>query len=330
MHGLAPVFTVADALAAGYSAKRLRGAVGRGDLVALRAGTYCTKATLELMSQPADAHALRVAAAQRVLSSPSWASHYTAAQLHLLPLPIGEPSQVTLCMVPGAAPSRRWPGLSVRPAGLPPAQQTVAYGVPATTLARTLVDVSREQGFAAGLVLADAALRRGGTSVAALREVLDTCTGWPGIRAARKVGLHASRRRESPIESRSYALFVARGLPLPECNVWITTGRREEDARGDFVWPEHRVVGEADGRIKYTDPWQRKEPPLWAEKLRMELIEDQDFVVVRWTGRQLEHSPELVIERILRASSRAHTLFGAPLLTAAPLREHRTPPRRAC
>jgi very-short-patch-repair endonuclease len=50
------------------------------------------------------------------------------------------------------------------------------------------------------------------------------------------------------------------GLPAPMSQVWIGP------YRVDFYWPEHRLVLEADGRLKYTDDER------WDEKRREQAI----------------------------------------------------------
>ncbi|NED94835.1 DUF559 domain-containing protein [Phytoactinopolyspora alkaliphila] len=127
----------------------------------------------------------------------------------------------------------------------------------------------------------------------------------------------------SSLESRTYAshesfvLFLSRGLAAPECNPWVV-GQGVGGVRSDFLWRAHRVVGEVDGEIKYLDPYRDASDTLLAEKRRQERIEDEDYVVVRWNGREVRREPDAVIERILRASMRAHRMYGAPLLRCDP------------
>ena len=47
----------------------------------------------------------------------------------------------------------------------------------------------------------------------------------------------------------------------------------------DFLWPEHRLVGECDGATKYTDP-----QTLVEEKIREDAIREIDHRVLRWMG----------------------------------------------
>ena len=99
---------------------------------------------------------------------------------------------------------------------------------------------------------------------------------------------------------------------LPECNRWVV-GEGRNSVRSDFVWLAYRVVGEADGRVKYTDPRDPAEA-LVKEKARQLRIEELGFVVVRWTGAEVLYRPDVVIARIVRASKVAASLYGVPSL----------------
>ncbi len=48
--------------------------------------------------------------------------------------------------------------------------------------------------------------------------------------------------------------------------------------RVDFWWSQQGVIGEADGRVKYTD-----EDVLWREKRRRDALEELGLRVVRWS-----------------------------------------------
>jgi hypothetical protein len=82
-------------------------------------------------------------------------------------------------------------------------------------------------------------------------------------------------------------------LPLPQLqqNVY---GAQGWVARTDFLWPEHDVAGEADGKVKYlTDE-------IWAEKQRQEAIEDADVLVIRWIWRTAHAPDQEFARRLLR------------------------------
>ena len=87
---------------------------------------------------------------------------------------------------------------------------------------------------------------------------------------------HLDGRRENALESLSFGRFLEWRLPLPVLQ------HEFSDAAGfigrvDFYWPAFALVGEADGRLKYTSP-----EVLYAEKRRQERLEALGLRVLRW------------------------------------------------
>jgi hypothetical protein len=97
----------------------------------------------------------------------------------------------------------------------------------------------------------------------------------------RKIIELGDARTESPLESHSRAFFVSAGLPLPESQLEIRDGG-ELVGRVDFLWRDHRTVGEADGRLEYLDA-----DSLYQEKRREDRLRDLGFEVVRWSFADL-------------------------------------------
>jgi hypothetical protein len=176
-------------------------------------------------------------------------------------------------------PSDRGGSRHERVATLEERDRVLVGGLPVTSLARSVVDVARGERFASGLVTADAALREG-LDPAQLAEVAARCSGWPGGLNAVRVVAFADGRAESPLESLSRAACRDVGVPVPEPQVEIYLGRTLL-ARVDGFWDAFNLVGEADGRVKYTavDDFYR-------EKLREQALRDAGFEVVRWDWKQ--------------------------------------------
>jgi len=181
-------------------------------------------------------------------------------------------------------------------AGLPLEHVTTVHDLPVTTPARTVVDLSRVASVRSGVVVADSAMRLGTTSHE-LRSVLDYCRRWPGRRRAQAVVDFASGLSESPLESVSRVVFAQEGLPTPELQASIVDGAMFV-ARVDFRWG--RVIGEADGMVKYDSPLA-----LRREKVRQMALEDLGFEVVRWTWDEIWRTPAVVLGRLRRAFRRA-------------------------
>ena len=308
------VFGLDDAARSGLSAAAVRHGLRTGRFVRLRRGLFCDAHVWRRSSMSLTArHVLETRAVWLALGRRGWASHYTAALLHGLPVPHGQPSAVTISRANRSDGRHRLPGLVLRTATVDPVDIQTDWGMSVLSPARTSLDVARVHGLAPALVLADAALARGTATVAELDRIAASMTGWKGAVEARRVARHASGRRESPNESCSFAVFIDWELPLPDCNEWVI-GKGRGGVRSDFVWRPYRMVGEADGRVKYTDPRGDPEVVLAEEKARQLRIEECRFVVVRWTGAEIQRDPDRVIDRIVRQSAVAHAMFGVPLL----------------
>jgi hypothetical protein len=222
-----------------------------------------------------------------------------ALVLHRLPI-FGRPTTVHLCDEHRGGRASR--GLTTTVA-MPPRDQLVEVdGLLASGPARAALDTARLHSLTAGVVAADAALRSGATSLPELKAVAATMGGLRGIGRARLTCRLASPLSESPGESWSAVVMHQHGIPAP--------ARQEvfHDAQGfigrvDFWWPERRVIGEFDGRVKYgrTNPSGRPpEDVLWDEKLREDRLRRSGQALVRWTAADL-HRPTDWIPRLIRA-----------------------------
>jgi hypothetical protein len=153
----------------------------------------------------------------------------------------------------------------------------VVEGLSVTAPARTIMDVARERGVAAGLVAADAALRSGLVDADDLDRAFDRCAGWPGRRSARIVRAMCDGSAESPLESLSRLAIAASHLPRPQLQVAIWGRTRQFAGRPDFYWDDYGVIGEADGDLKYED-----RSVLVRERVRQQTLERLGLIVVRW------------------------------------------------
>lgn len=84
-------------------------------------------------------------------------------------------------------------------------------------------------------------------------------------------------RLETALEAISWTLMRRSGLPVPLLQHWVT-GASGKRYRVDFFWPEFRLIGEADGAIKY-----RRVADVMAEKDRHADLADAGHGFVRWT-----------------------------------------------
>jgi hypothetical protein len=283
-----------DLRAAGYGEDDVRRLVRSGVLVPIRRGAY-----VERERAPDDGaarHALLLRAGLAELGAGAVASHVSAAVLHGLPtwgLPLDR-AHVTFDRPSGGRLDAR---VHVHTAPLHGDDVVMVDGMPATSVARTVVDVARRMSFEAAVAVADAALRSAGKSevdIAACHAQLEAATrrakGWPGVPAARQVLAFADGRSESVGESRSRVAIVRAGLLTPALQLPVRLGGAT--AYCDFGWPAQRTVGEFDGKVKYgrlLRPGQEPGDAVYAEKLREDAIRAEDWEVVRWTWADLRN-----------------------------------------
>jgi very-short-patch-repair endonuclease len=233
-------------------------------------------------------HALRATAAARRRPGHS-VSGRSAAILHGLPTfrvplrpELTEPYAVALG--PGRGTSH------VFSADLTADDQIDWFGVPATSVPRTVVDLARHDRWDA-IMAADAALHEGLVDVAAIDRALAGAVGWPGVRQAREVLALADARAESPLESLTRLRLHDDGFPIPDLQVWV--GRD----RVDMLFDDQRLILEIDGLEKYVDD------ALQVEKLRETRLRRHGYRVERVTWDDiLKNWPQTAawLRRLLR------------------------------
>ncbi|MGC3994452.1 MAG: hypothetical protein QM779_10155 [Propionicimonas sp.] len=286
----------------------LRTRLASGDLVRVRPGVFV--AAGQWSESAVDRH-LVWARAEQAAHPRAVISHGSAALGHGLPHPAGSPWEdgpVTLLVDGGSRPSR--PGVVYRHGPLP-REQVVRdpTGARVTSIPRTAVDLADGIGLPEALVLLDAAARltcgqlvsrprrtdyRNPRLVAAARELLtNAATTIRSVRVVRAIEL-VEPCRESPIESLAAGHFHLAGLPRPLFQEPVRTPVGV--LFPDCLWPEHRLIGEADGAVKYTGP-----EPYLEEKEREQVFRDLGFGVVRWLGKEITWRPGVVVDRVARA-----------------------------
>ena len=294
-----------DAVASGYSDDELRRLARAGEWSRLRRGAYVEGRAPESISEQ---HRLLVRATMAGLRRPAVVSHQSAAVLHGLALWAVPLDRVHLTRRPPAVQDTSRV-LRCHVARLRPDEVVEIDGVPVTSQVRTLLDLSCSVPLEPAVVALDAALHGGALQHAELRSGLAALFGVPGSRrAARAVDL-ADGRSESVGESRSRLLLHQQGVPPSGLQFEVRVDGRVV-ARTDFVWEEHRLVGEFDGRIKYGRLLRSGQQPgdaVFAEKRREDVVRESGWGVVRWCWDDL-HRPARLADRIRRARARASLL----------------------
>jgi len=282
--------TYAELLASGLSRRRIRTLVQQGDLISLARGVYTTAELSDRMSTLPDSDtAMRAMAALATVGPGSVVSHQTAARLHGLDQ-ITSGTRLTLTREPGAGSrSSRRPDILVHVAGLPDDDVGGRFGVPVTTVPRTVIDLARTLAFRSGLVVADSALHQHLASKKDLREVLAACRRWPGASKAAEVVEFADALAESVLESLARAVFRDLGLPPPELQVEIRDADGQFIGRVDFLWRRFRTIAEVDGALKYDDRTRAR-----AQLRRDKLLRAANYEVEHFTWRDVVYGQDEV------------------------------------
>ena len=289
----ADVLFRAELLAAGTTAKELRASCERGELHVVQRGAY----TPMVPASRTERHLLDIRAAVERLSDDAVVSGVSAVVLHGLAswrLPVGR----VHVLRPAASGARRGRLVQVHTARLEDDDVVEVDGIAVTSVARTVVDVARTLPFEQAVVIVDHALHRHLVTRPHLERVLDSSPRARGTSKARRAVAFAHPGAESPGESRSRVAMHRLGVdpPTPQWRV-VDSGARVI-ARVDFGWPEHGVVGEFDGLIKYSRG--RGVEAVVAEKLREDAVRDTSLRVVRWIWPELDDF-EQVARRLERA-----------------------------
>ncbi|SDM86940.1 Transcriptional regulator, AbiEi antitoxin, Type IV TA system [Actinomyces ruminicola] len=156
-------------------------------------------------------------------------------------------------------------------------------GVPVASVAQTLADLGRGRPLRDVLAGFDAMLRAGRvTKEAVAAAAPKRSRGRPRLCRAIEV---ADPNAESPGESLSRAVMIEHHLPLPTLQDPVRNERGGLLGRVDFIWPEHGVIGEFDGRVKYGRELAGRsvEEVLLAERRReIDIERVTGMRVVRW------------------------------------------------
>lgn len=181
--------------------------------------------------------------------------------------------------------------------------------------------------------MADHALRVGDVDHADVTALLATRAGLPGVARARRSFSLVDPRRESWLESWSLVTFHLLGVPMPVPQVTVVDEEDRFVARVDAYWPEHGVVGEADGSVKYDltgsfvarDATSADDVLAWGQRqldrqrLRHERLLDLGLTVVRWSAQDVAQNAEQLADRVHLRLSRGRELQRGRVLLPPPL-----------
>ena len=177
-----------------------------------------------------------------------------------------------------------------------------------TSPPRTVLDLAILHGLQAGVIVANDFIHRKLTSTEELWHHYEAMKDWPGALVLRLVILLATGKAESVGESLGYLLFRNQLLPKPEQQFEIFHPDGRLAGRTDWAWPEYRVFGEFDGKVKYHR-YRREgetiEEAVMREKQREDLLRElTGWLCIRLVWADL-FTPELTARRIANAMRRA-------------------------
>lgn len=160
------------------------------------------------------------------------------------------------CVVPpGQQPIRR-PGVHCYTARLDGDTCSLG-GIPATTAARTAIDVLRWLRPHMGLAVADALAARGLIAPAELLIRLEGFAGAPGVRQARHLAHLIEPRTESFGESWLRLRIIDAGFPRPMVQIEVLDRSGRCVYRLDLGWEDRRLAVEYDGELYHSSVEQR-------------------------------------------------------------------------
>lgn len=287
-----------DAHARGVTDGEIRRLVRSGTWMRLAAGVYLPTAVYSAACARGR-HRFRAAAALANAQGDSALSHVSAAVVHDLELWRVPFDDVHLTRNRAGGSCNR-PGRVLHSARFGPDDVVDVCGVRALSVARTVVDLAATVSFEQAVVTGDAALRRGSLTFDDLGDVVERMGRHPGRAKAARAVKFMSDRSESVGESRSRVLMVREQLPVPLAQAEVFDVFDRRIGRVDFLLPEHGVIGEFDGRIKYRRDGVADadaEEVVFREKLREDRLRHAGWVVVRWIWDDL-NTPGALVARI--------------------------------
>lgn len=218
-------------------------------------------------------------------------SHQSAAHLLELPrLPTLEPT-VTVA----SRTTHHFPEVNVRRCDdVHPTHVTQTAGLPVTTVARTLFDLSGILEYRKFDEIAEAAVLGSRVELRHLQRISDELSrrGKRGSSAMKtfleqRLGQDAGA---TPLERRGRRVLVAGGLPLPVAQLPIpwSPNRRFDDA-----YPAARLAIEWDSRA-----WHLQRAAMESDRKRDRLAATKGWVVLRFTSQDLKDQPEEVVATV--------------------------------
>lgn len=302
------IFTRSDLDALGIDAAKVRSFTRRGWWTRVHYGVYIDTDTLSAATDSRARLRIQASAAVAALEGPAYVFGPSAAQLHDLAVDRRLRERLSLVRPTESdqrAFGRRVAGpsllasVSVHRYALTAEQVTAIDGIPVVDALDAAITAAAASPLMWAVATLDSLLWRDPQAVERFPACLGRWSRLRGAGTARRAAELARWGAQTPLESISRFAFSQGGLPEPVLQMPVYD---EEGLIGhvDMAWPDMRVIGEADGLLKYRD-----RSDLIAEKAREDRLRAQGWIVVRWTWDEILRTPDIVIARIRRAFAQA-------------------------
>jgi len=268
-------FTRSEARDCGYTDKAVAAALRAREWHRIRHGAYCYRDTWSALS-PEARHVVLARAVVRSMQGRVALTHATSLLCQQVDVWGTDLSRVHVTRLDGGA-GRIERDVHHHVAVLRERDLAERDGLLVSEPARAVLEHACDSPTQTGLVSANSALHKELLNPDGLHRGLPAVVNWRGARKVQVVVRLADGRVESVGESRSIYLFWTQGLPMPELQYHVYDEHGRLLGIVDFAWPEHRLFGEFDGKIKYGRLLKEGQDPgevVFQEKRREDLIRE--------------------------------------------------------
>jgi hypothetical protein len=286
-----------DAMAeAGIDPALLARSANRGQLSRISVGRYAPSDRWEELD-PGEQHRLRTLAVASTAMRENIYSHHAAAAIWRIPI-LGRWPKAVDVLCERASGGRSSGQVRRHCLGVDDVQTERVDGVLVTSAARTAADLARVLPFREAVAVIDAAAALNGHVRAPLEEIRRLASHplpKRGRRTACAAAQFATAKSESVWESASRVVIHELGFPPPILQqkfIWSAS----VGYRVDFWWPDHGVIGEFDGFVKYRGGSDALDDParvLVAEKVREDRLRSMSTGFARWVSSDVSHPERL-------------------------------------
>ncbi|MDQ3616372.1 MAG: type IV toxin-antitoxin system AbiEi family antitoxin domain-containing protein [Actinomycetota bacterium] len=299
-------FTRTDALRAGYDDRSIRRTLKKRVWLRIRAGSYTFPDLWPSHEQ--ERQRIRGRCVMRKLGASVALSHTSAAVQHDMRLWRTDLNTIHVTRLDGGS-GRTEAGVHHHEGLTQRGDLTEVDGMSAMRPARAALEAASLAPTEAGLVILDSALHLR----LCTRDELSTrhamMENWPGMQRLQITVRMADEGGQSVGETRTRYLCHTQGLPAPETQWEVRDATGRVVGISDFAWPEHQLLGEFDGRVKYGRLLRDDEEPgdaVFREKRREDILrESTGWRMVRliWSDLSVPMHTAARIRQMLRAAA---------------------------